>query len=429
MSTIWLLVVSACSSSPPEEEPPGDPTAVGGAEWRLHEAEPSIVVVQWLQRVDGPAVVQWRRGTEEWSEFRVPEAVAGLNSARVLGVPLGSTVSWQVDTPSGAVPGLRPIQATPAPPGLDSIRVEGDVNAGGWPDGALLLTRTFGHTSWVVLLNESGRVVWARSTGGAGWSGPVVSRSGTHLLYTEESASDDWELSLQITEVTLDGVQRSMGVPNGQEYIVELGDGRLAWTGYFGEVHTVRFDDPTPQVLWSCATDWPEGHGYDPYYGGYGLCEATSLVLDEQRDELVMAFPDKLAVVAIDAVDGSTRWWTGNVPMGLPIEPGSVTLDRVRVTGARGQLEWVTADGEGSAWQAFDVDEDALRRTDVRRLDTDSWGLHAKRQADGTLLTSKDGEITCLGEEGEVLWRLKRDGATFSEASWVTEPTQLLADP
>lgn len=432
---LWMVALAGCSGE------------IEQLRWELHEDVRSFAWVSWRQGERADARVEYSFDPGEWLSTPVIEARAGKNQALVAGIPYGHEARWRVVLDDGTIREAgRPIQTEAAPENLPQGRLQRAVPQGWYADGTYLLTSISqpggGWSSsgpfWTVILDRQARPVWVRRTRQSShWTlYAQVSVSGDHLLLDEfRNFGGGDALAIR---TYLDEEIEEIPIPGHHHAFVEMPDGSLVWgsRGHGGGEALVEKQpgQKGETVLWTCESDWTEGHAQG--------CRSNCVFYDEDRDSFLISFYTNESVVEIDRASGSTLWWAGDTAGGYAFDPpesqfiwqhgvtwtdaGTLLLSTHDFGGARRTneaREYVVDHERGvleAVW-AYDAEAFAATNGDTWRLPNGNT-LHTLGSA--SLVKEVDAD-------GEVVWHLdyNEGGANrlMGRSEWISDLYSLLS--
>jgi hypothetical protein len=406
----------------------------------LHETFRSVVVVEWDQRVEATAWVEFSVDEGRWRATPPKPAAVGEQRALLLGVPYGVEVTWRVvndglpgadgplaapeeTTETGAVPAALPLPAA----------VSGDASR--WdPSGEFLLMSVTeaatGFSSiyddwWVLILDRQGRVVWA-------WENhrdyaslhPRVSRDGGALLIDQNTywGAADGGAASHVVAVKLDGTEVARWQTPGLHHpFTDLPDGSLAWgaaTGRGDETLEILDPEGTRRMVWSCEETVRALGAWGP--GTY--CGSNTLSWDESRGSFLFSFYSLFTVFEIDPDAGEALRWFGALDGAWAFEPAESAFwwqHGVHYTEAGTLLVSVYEDatGSGTVAREYALDEAAETLEEIWSFGVGDglFGQYmgeAHRLPGGNTLHNT-GSLPRLREatpEGEVVWDVQWEG-------------------
>ena len=307
---------------------------------------PTVVRVSWAG-TPPPGAVRIRFDDGVRARF-TPVVEGDRQDALLIGLGALRTVSWTIESDDGVTRRCSPtqtVQTGALDPRLPERVVSGVDPSGNWAATSILTQ----SDAFAVVLDEGGRVVWARHMGEDPPRGPfrvALARSGDALL----TGTTSFEVSDQavVERIGWDGVvQSEVRVRGGHTDFVELPDGSIAMLGWdlrpfsgerflLGDTLVIVQPDGTARSIWSSydavtpdlSRRYDSGfYRADPRVEDWSHANGISFADAEGAFYVTMRGLNVLA--RIDA-DGSTDWTAGGPGAGIPTDlldnPHSVEL-------------------------------------------------------------------------------------------------------
>ncbi len=427
-TTTLALLLSGCPG-PRDSAAPADCT-------RVDTTVGSIVHVCWDQPSEGTVNLHYRVAGEDWRPTLVAPLEAGQQELPLLGLPFGVSVEYRA-TLDGEPLCEGVIDTAPLPPTLPHIELlTADPEA--WDPDSPWLLASIDHLNeagtsagtWVFITDRLGRIVWALETPAQRMSlHPRISADGAAILMDLNSHFGvfDRGAASQVQRLGIDGlVQQTWDTPGLHHPYTDLPDGSLAWGAWGEGLETLEVIDPSgaQRSLWDCAE----------YHAAQGMpgtnCSSNTLEHDAASDRFLFSFYTTHTVVEIDASNGETQRWFGQMPGSWGFEPADSAF--VWQHGAR-----YTEGGTLLASMRLDATSD---ETVVREYSLDSasetlreiWsfgegqGLYAPELGEAVRLPGGNtlhsygtgARIREVSPDGTVVWDL-----AFSPGSWLGRAT------
>jgi hypothetical protein len=337
-----LSVLGGCSGhddsgSPSDSDTPtetmGTVTKNGISVW-LDSTVKSMVWVQWDQKSESTAHVEYSFDDGEWVSSPTEPAPAGINQRVLVGIPFDMVVYIRVvadDTGTTIGPDAR-TGANPRFENLDLPKAElvtGDETR--WYDsGHYLLTSINDHdggwrngTYYTIVLDRQGRTVWAHAAPDSHWTlyATIDPITRDHFLWDESTkwSSLDEGAGSKIHRAYLDREIESIATVGLHHEWVELPDGTLAWGSVSPEHSSTEAlvelppgaKEATP--IWNCSANWP----------GANHCESNGLFYEPSTNHYLYSFYTNNSLVEVDRNTGNSVWWAGAVAGGYQFVPAS----------------------------------------------------------------------------------------------------------
>ncbi len=288
----------------------------------------SVVTVSWNQTVDHDVAVEYTFG-DTTLVTPTQAAVAGQNDARLLGVPYGTEVTFEVQL--GDRVSLPQTIATELLPAnlSDAERLIADDDH--WdPDLAYVLASVtevdadWSGPWWTIIFDRLGRIVWARKTPEDMVTiYPQVSADGA-LLIDENSfwVTLDQGVGSSMRRLRLDGSAEDVFSLSGLHHgFVEDGSGAIVWPSFGADEDTLErlSKAGVRDTLWDCAS-------IRESTGTSDLCSANTITWQPDVDAFLVSFWSLDTVVEIDARTGATRDWFGQLDGAWTFSPAEAGL-------------------------------------------------------------------------------------------------------
>jgi len=288
----------------------------------------SVVTVRWTQSVDGDVAVAY--SFDDTTLVTPTRAeVTGQNEVRLLGIPFGSDVTYEVRLGDLASE-PQSIATDPLPAGLPVAELLVADDARWDPTVAYLLSSLTEADAdwpgpwWTVIFDRLGRIVWARPTEPPMVTiYPQVSAEGA-LLVDENSfwGMLDNGAASSVHRLGLDGSeQAAYSLPGLHHGFAEDGSGALVWPAWGSNGETLERLSPAgvQERLWECAS-------LQELASMSLLCGANTITWQPQRDSFLVSFWSLDAVVEIDASTGASLRWFGNLQGAWSFDPADAGL-------------------------------------------------------------------------------------------------------
>ena len=283
----------------------------------------TLVTVRWTQSVGGNVAVAY---TFDDTTLVTPTraAVAGPNEVRLLGIPFGTDVTYEVRV-GDRTSAPQSIATAALPEGLPvaTLLVADDAR---WDaDVAYVLASVTEADSdwrgpwWSIVFDRRGRIVWARQTpAGMVTIYPQVAADGS-LLVDENSfwVGLDEGAASSVRRLRLDGSEVAIYPTPGLHHgFVEDGRGAVVWPAWGPDGETLErlSKEGAQERLWDCASLLERT-------GSSELCSANTITWQPHEDAFLVSFWSLAAVVEIDAITGSNRRWFGELPGAWSFDP------------------------------------------------------------------------------------------------------------
>lgn len=321
----WLVafvgLAWACGGGNGDAPTPED-LVIGNLSWAPNEDYFGPITATWQQTDDAPVRVEYMVD-DEWQSTREIAAVAGVNEATIVGIPLGTTSPWRIVTAGGLVQvdaatpieQRQPNRNMPLPeidtsvpdrwePTANYIMVSINQDRCSWCPG----------TYWLMIIDRLGRPVWATKTRPGHWIlYAQISKSGDSILWDDINEEPDSVAN----RTYLDEWIEEIDVPGHHHAMIELDDGTIAWGSGSWQTYTESIMElapgaTAPSELWRCDQDWP-ALDLDHSYGGYtwsGCFGSNSLWYDPASDAYQYSWYSVESLVEIDRSTGESSWWS-----------------------------------------------------------------------------------------------------------------------
>ena len=337
-------VLGGCSGHDDSAGPPADSdttdtdtmgtvTKNGISVW-LDSTVKSMVWVQWDQKAESMAHVEYSFDDGVWLSSPVESAPAGINERVLVGIPFDTSVDIRLVSDDGGTV-VGPDARTGPNPRFDNRDLpRADLRSGDetrwYPSGRYLLTSINDHdggwrdgTYYTIVLDRQGRTVWAKAAPDKHWTlyATIDPITRDHFLWDEStkwSSLDDGANS-KIHRAYLDREIESISTVGLHHEWVELPDGTLAWGSVSPDHSTSEAlvelapgaSEATP--IWTCTEDWP----------GAGHCESNGLFYEPSTNRYLYSFYTNNSLVEVDRGTGESAWWAGAVADGYAFVPES----------------------------------------------------------------------------------------------------------
>lgn len=338
-----FAVLGACSGpddsgSPTDSdttptETMGTVTKNGISVW-LDSAVKSMVWVQWDQKADSMAHLEYSFDDGVWLSSPTEPASSGTNQRLLVGIPFDTLVDIRLVADDGGTV-VGPDARTGANPRFEDHDLpQADLRSGDdtrwYASGHYLLTSINDHdggwrdgTYYTIVLDRQGRTVWAKAAPDKHWTlyATVDPITRDHFLWDESTkwSSTDNGAGSMIHRAYLDREIESIATVGLHHEWVELPDGTLAWGSVSPEHSTTEAlvelapgaTDATP--IWTCGDAWP----------GVGHCESNGLFYEPSTNRYLYSFYTNNTLVEVNRGTGDTAWWAGGVAGGYAFDPVS----------------------------------------------------------------------------------------------------------
>lgn len=295
-------------------------------------AQPSLLRVVWTQNVAARVHVVYAYDSGAWVRSPDRDLGAGEHEELLVGIPYGSTTSWQVVAVAAGATDPTPVQSPVVettngalPEGVPVARVE--VAATGAADATpyvftAIAPGDFGGPWWRLILDRAGRVVWANPSAPERSSLAAKVALDGRSLYLDQNSF--WSLfdagaASTVEQTLLDGsILHEFLTPGLHHPFTDLPDGGVAYGAvqgfYADEILTEVGRDGEAVERWGCQ-DFLEG------IGAVERCGSNAISYDAATGHLLYSFYSFESVVEIQAATGDTVRWFGHLPGSYTFHP------------------------------------------------------------------------------------------------------------
>ena len=294
----------------------------------VSEVMGTVVAVGWTQSVAGDVAVAYSFA-DTTLETPTQAGVVGHNEVRLLGVPFGTEVTYEVRLGDRASE-PQSISTAALPDGFPSAELFVADDTRWDPDVVYVLASVTEVDAdwrgpwWTVIFDRFGRVVWARrTTTDMVTISPQVSADGA-LLVEENSfwvVLDEGAAS-SVHRLTLDGSEEAVyPVPGLHHGFAEDGDGAIVWPAWGDDGETLErlSSDGMQERVWDCASLRKLTGTQDP-------CGANTVTWQSEEDAFLVSFFSLDTVVEIDASTGANRRWFGALEGAWGFDPADAGI-------------------------------------------------------------------------------------------------------
>ena len=288
----------------------------------------SVVTVRWTESVEGDVAVAYSFD-DTMLVTPTQRGVTGQNEVRLLGIPFGTDVTYEVRL-ADSVSDVQSISTASLPDDFPSAELFVADDTQWDPDVVYVLASVTEAGSdwrgpwWTVIFDRLGRVVWARRTAtDRATIYPQVSADGA-LLVDEDSFWGvlDEGVASSVHRLGLDGSEEAVyPVPGLHHGFAEDGDGAIVWPAWGDDGETLErlSNDGLQERVWDCAS-------LQSVMGAKAYCGANTVTWQPEADTFLLSLWSLDAVVEIDARTGSNRRWFGELEGAWSFDPADAGI-------------------------------------------------------------------------------------------------------
>lgn len=415
---LWVAVglLSACNTESPEISLLIDQPAMVA----------TVAVAGWNDLGESTRVevtsAEGQRFATEWQDSSDAQ-----HEATLLGLLANTEYAATVATASGPVGEPITFVTGPLPTDMPAVTIAGEP---GWQ--GYVVTTLLGETSYAVILDEQGQVVWYAAAKSTGYlTRARLRRDGAGVRLGLSAQNDTEEIPYLFTTNWLGEVQSTVEIPGYSHDFVEKADGTLAFfvldprevDGYSqpldGDLLVEMNEAGETRTVFDTWDHWPE-----PTQGTVGAdwswTHANALDLNADETTYSASFRGLHAIVDIDAATGALGNQLGGPDSSYRFngEPFVGQHQFQRVDGGIVVFDNRTMQ-QGSRAAAWTIDNDAM-------VATEGWSIEANPATfvyalgdvdladDGGLLVawSSAGLLTEHDAEGELRWSFQTELGT-----------------
>ncbi len=394
----------------------------------------TLVTARWEQHEACDGHVAYRFDDEDWLTSPDLRWEPGAAERLVLGVPYATELELRLELDCEQGPWTSAgvtTQTDPLPEGLPHAGLLTEVEGAWDPSWPYILTSIDSREdaarpddTWTIIVDRAGRTVWALPTPSFRITmSPRVAVDDASLLIDLDSfwGIFDGGAASQVMRVDLLGNELGRyDTPGLHHPFTELDDGSIAWAAVGGMTETIEVLDPAGEqrTLWSC-------YGFHQQVGSILPCAANTLNWSAARGSYLISFYSTDTVVEVDAADGATLRWFGQLPGSYAFDPldSAFYWQHGAVFTEQGSLLLSTLNGEPgdeTLVREYELDDDAQVLRQVWTFG-EGQGVYGDEMGEAWRLPNgntmhNSGTAQRLREitpEGQVVWDLGWSRGSF----------------